>query len=74
MSGNFANQAIRETSRVLMEFDFANQHDYFISRELIFVNQAKDFFRNHFISSRNFLNAKFSHIKVFLHWGDEVSE
>ena len=34
---NFANQAIHEISRVLMEFNFANQQDYFISWEIIFA-------------------------------------
>ena len=34
--------------------------------DLIFTNQPKDFFRNHFISrkSRNFLDPKFPDIKV----------
>ena len=35
MSENFANQAIREISRVLMDFNFANQQNQFISWELI---------------------------------------
>ena len=34
---NFTNQVIHEISRVLLEFDFANQQDKFISRELIFA-------------------------------------
>ena len=37
MSEDFANQAVRRISRVLMEFNFANQQDKFISHELIFA-------------------------------------
>ena len=36
-SENFASQAIREISRVLMEVNFANQQYLLISRELIFA-------------------------------------
>ena len=61
MSENFANQAIREISRVLMEFNLANQQDQFIPRESIFV-------KLHFPRQKNTGKISLNHVFTLFCW------